>query len=298
MRTFDPLLASLREGRFLHAYMLVGPKGCGKKELALQMADALTGAKEGHPDLIQLAPQGTYIGVDHIRELQEVIHAKPREASVRIVLVEEAHCMNERAQNAFLKTLEEPEATVFILLCDKEASMLPTIRSRCMVLRMSLRSREDIVKRLLNRGVDEGKAALAAALSRGSWGDALAWAADEERLTLRLKTIEGVRRLFSRKTEDRLAFSSFLKENKENIQLVLDVMLSLFRDMALAGKEGRMNLDCGEMCDRGRQYFTQGQIVSMMHRLMKAQTEFGTNVNYGLAVDALLIDLMKDGSEL
>ena len=296
MRNFDALLDSLQKGRFQHAYMLLGPEGSGKKDLALKMAGVLLDNSDHHPDLVFLKPENELISVVQIRDLLSVLTTKSLRAPFKVVIIEHAHLMNERAQNAFLKTLEEPEAAIFILLCDTETYMLPTIRSRCVMIRMPICEQDKIIQRLLDMGVQQEKAALCASLSRGSWGSAVEWATDEARLALRRSIIEGIRRLFSKKMEDKIAYAEFLKANKENVQIILDVMLSLFRDMALDGNEGRINLDCQQICERANRHFTQKQIQKIVYRIMKAQREFATNVNYALAVDALLIDLTEDVS--
>ncbi|MHB1315526.1 MAG: DNA polymerase III subunit [Christensenellales bacterium] len=296
MRTFDALLASMKEGRYVHAYMLIGLQGSGKKDLAIKMACALLGQSENHPDLVLIKPEKGFISVDQIREIRGILTIRAVKAAIRVVIIEQANLMNERAQNAFLKTLEEPEAAVFILLSETETGILPTIRSRCLLLKMPICSREEIATRLIALDIARDKADLCASLARGAWGNALQWAKDEARFALRRSTIEGMRRLFSRKTEDKNAFAELLKANKENVQMMLDVMLSVFRDMALDSSEGRINLDCIQMCEKGSRNFSKRKIAAMIHRIMRAQREFASNVNFALAVDALLIDLTEDVS--
>ena len=130
------LTAALAEGP-AHAYLLHGPPGVGKRDLALLFAAELLGdrarvARRTHPDLYVLEPLGDQIRIDDIRELRRDLHMRPFEASRRVYLVFGADTMNEDAADALLKDLEEPPPYAVILLVANDIGPLPeTIRSRC-----------------------------------------------------------------------------------------------------------------------------------------------------------------------
>ena len=103
----------------------------------------------GHPDLIMVVPDGSQIKIDQIRHLQEYLSLKPL-SKHRVVIIDEAHLMNVAAQNALLKTLEEPPPdTLFILVAKNEGQLLPTILSRCRVLQFKPLTKEEIDEILL-----------------------------------------------------------------------------------------------------------------------------------------------------
>jgi DNA polymerase III subunit delta' len=187
------------------AVLLVGRDGVGKTTLALDIAAGLlcTAPRDerpcracracrlvehgSHPDLHRLGPAGPgrqvviggpdakYRGVrDLIGELQLM----PVEGGVRVAIIEGADRMNEDAQSALLKTLEEPPAGVTILLCaDQEARLLPTVRSRCFRLRLGLVGARDIEAILADHGLaDPPTAARLGRLAGGRPGLALAYA--------------------------------------------------------------------------------------------------------------------------
>lgn len=145
-------LAHREDGRGLgHAYIISGPAGSGRHTLAGLMAAALVcqapehsrpcgkcapcrkAAGGIHPDIIKISgPDGKPISVDQVRQLRSDAHIRPNEAQRKIYLLEQAERMNQPAQNAMLKLLEEgPAYVVFLLLAENGAALLPTIRSRC-----------------------------------------------------------------------------------------------------------------------------------------------------------------------
>ncbi len=129
-----------------HAYLFTGPSGVGKGEAAVEFAAALTcpdggcgecdccrRVREGiHPDVDVLSPEGTFITVDQIREINREVALRPFEARVRVYVILEAESMNVPAANAFLRTLEEPPPHAhFVLVSSQPEELLDTIVSRC-----------------------------------------------------------------------------------------------------------------------------------------------------------------------
>jgi DNA polymerase-3 subunit delta' len=155
------LSAALADGP-AHAYLLHGPPGVGKRDLALLFAAQLLGdharvERRSHPDLYVLEPLGDQIRIDDIRELRRDLHMRPFEADKRVYLVFGADTMNEDAADALLKDLEEPPPYVVLLLVANDLGPLPeTIRSRCQLVPF---------RRLSERAVREAIAARAPELT-------------------------------------------------------------------------------------------------------------------------------------
>jgi DNA polymerase-3 subunit delta' len=175
------LRTAAESGTVSHAYLFVGPTGAGKKSAAKALACSLFCADEGcgacsacrrarvgtHPDLHIVAPEGVTYVVPQIQEIIHDVHLKPIEASHKVYILEDVGRFNDASANAFLKTLEEPPAdVVIILLAGDFDDVLPTIGSRCQVVRFSpvaeSTARALVVERT-GATEEEARAALAAA---------------------------------------------------------------------------------------------------------------------------------------
>lgn len=180
-------LRKVVEGQLTSPLLLVGPEGVGRRYSILEAAreafskgalDSIHSVqldRGAHPDFtIVQAPDQKDIGIDQIRGVIEQASFIPMMADRRYVVIEGADAMTPAASNAFLKTLEEPhESTQFFLLAESLGEVLPTIRSRCGVVRYRPLSEGFIVNRLMEHTDDGTKALVYARLSEGSAGRAI-----------------------------------------------------------------------------------------------------------------------------
>ena len=193
----ERIAAQLGSGEIAHAWFLTGPRGAGKRGIAFAMAATLvcergpgTGCgecsgcaralRDRHPDVHHVEPEGAIIPVDVIREavIPEAARS-PFEASYKVFLIEDADKMNEPAQNALLKTLEEPQPdTVFVLVSDHDEEVLDTIRSRCRVIRLDPVPLDRIASLLVRSGAAPEDAQRAASEAEGDLDRARAIAFD------------------------------------------------------------------------------------------------------------------------
>ncbi|MBQ8269068.1 MAG: DNA polymerase III subunit [Clostridia bacterium] len=204
------LARAILENSFPHAFIIEGPKGCGKHTLATQLSAALncenrTGAasfpcgycsncarilKKNFVDVHYLSRKEgkSTIGVEEIRSLREDIYLSPTESRYKIYVIEEAQTMTPQAQNALLKIFEEPPSGVIIfLLCDNMQKILSTIKSRAQLVRMQ-RLTDDVIREALRSDpdfsfierTDPGAFTSAIQLSQGSIGRSKEFLAEDQ----------------------------------------------------------------------------------------------------------------------
>jgi len=182
-----------------HAWLITGPPGSGRSLAAVSFAAALVCPQQGcgscrsclditngmHSDVTVVRPSGVIMGVDHTRQLIGRISVTPVRSDWNVIVIEDADRLNEHADNTLLKSLEEPPPRGVWILCAPSADdVLPTIRSRCRVVRMRTPAAADVAEYLTTtEGVDPGIAAFAARASQGHIGRARALAIDEDART-------------------------------------------------------------------------------------------------------------------
>ena len=187
------LARSIGGGTLPPSLLFTGPSGVGKRKTAVALAQVLNCltpaggdacgrcaactriARGVHPDVLVIEPGDTgLIRIDPIRDAIDRAGYRPFEGRRRVVIIDEADALLPQAQNALLKTLEEPPpSSVFVLVTARPDVLLPTVRSRCPQLRFRPLDEDDIAAALIARGHGEAEARAVAAGAEGSLGRAL-----------------------------------------------------------------------------------------------------------------------------
>lgn len=274
-RPVNILKRAIQNDAVAHAYLFSGEQGIGKRLTALAFAAALNcqaagpaggcgvcpscrkAASGAHPDIRVVMPEShdeqllatlsnkeaakasDEIKIDQIRRAQESISLRPSEGQKKVLIVDSADTMNDAAQNAFLKTLEEPPGdSLIILISAMPQSFLPTIRSRCQELKFQPLPRPVLAAVLQEkRGFDAHDAWFAAALSRGSLGHALSMdvrkeKADREQFLALWEGLGGMR------NDEILTLADGVSKDREGFDRILDIGIEWLRDRLVYEETG------------------------------------------------------------
>ena len=298
-------------GTFVHAYLLCGPRGTGKKSVARLCAmTAVCRAGQGrpcgqcgpcrrilsdtHPDLHTVLPlKGKKtIGVDVMRDVLAEVGVKSFEGTTKTLILPQAELMTAAAQNCLLKTLEEPpQDTVFFLITDQPGALLPTIVSRCRVIRFHPLTQEECEKRLVALGQSPQEAQRRARMAEGCVGQALE--IDEERLEL-LQAL--TRSVFSiKKPADVLSVVNQYKDDKERQGQIMDLLESAVRDMMLV-QSGAQPLHGGyaQEAQNYAQTVPLGGGLALYETITRARMMLGSNVAFASAFESVLLKVSEE----
>ena len=304
------LRGEMQSARVVHAYLFAGPAGTGKRSLADICARALLCGGQGekpcdecpscrqfssgnHPDVKRISPEKS-IGVEAIRELIDALAVHPYESSRHVVLIEQADKMTPQAQNALLKTLETPPGeAVFFLMTDQMTALLPTIISRCRIIRFSYLEEADCISVLTGQhGMTEDRARLLARLSMGSVGRAIEMDKSEQYWKIRDQVVRALSALHA--PEDVGAAALSLSESREQAGAILDILELCARDiMAMQDADGEViQTDLHHVLPTDRYSGAQ-----MLKSVMEARKRVASNVSWQSALEMLFFD-MAGGNRL
>ena len=306
-------------GKVSHAYILSGEAGMGRKSLANAFALSLLCEKGmaepcmqchackqvlsgNHPDLIYVTHEKpASIGVDDIREqLNDTIQVRPYSSYYKIYIVDEAEKMTVQAQNALLKTIEEPPAyAVILLLTTNQDSFLPTILSRCVQLKLKP-LKDTVVKEYLvqSLGEDESQADIYAAFARGNLGKAIHLAQSEEFGVMYKEMLRLLKHIKDTDISELLDYIRKVKEENLDIRECLDFMQMWYRDILMYKTTKDINLLIfkDEFSTVKSVSTTSGYdgLERILEAIDKARIRLDANVNTELVMELMLLTMKEN----
>lgn len=304
-----------------HAYILNGERGSGKKLLASLFAMSLQcenrepdgdacgkcrlcrQAKSGNqPDIITVSHEKPgSISVDDIREqVNNDIVIKPYSSRYKIYIIPEADIMTVQAQNALLKTIEEPpEYAVIMLLTENAESMLPTIRSRCVMLKLR-NIKDTLVKKYLMEQMEipDYKADICVAFAQGNMGKAIKLATSEHFNEIREEVVRLLRNVDQMQVDEMAAAVKKCTEFKLDISEYLDVIAIWYRDVLIykATKDPDRVVFSDQLKyikQRAKSSSYEG-IENILDGIEKAKARLKANVNFELTMELLLLTIKEN----
>jgi len=315
----DMLRHHIKHDGLRHAYLFAGPPGLGRRTLALRLAQALNCERPlapgepclacrtckqieamQHPDLavIQAESEGGILKVDQVREVQHALSLKPYQSKFRVALFLRFQEANDNAANALLKTLEEaPPHAILILTADSPEQLLPTIVSRCEILRLRPLPIAAIDADLLARGVEAEHARLLAHISGGRPGYARRLMEDASLIEKREERLNDLQTLLPAARVAKFAYvAEKLSKDKDTMRQTMLIWLSYWRDVMLRVAGTGLPL---VNVDRNMEIeFLAGQLDLSTARHVVMNLENGLeklerNVNPRLMAEVLLLDWPK-----
>lgn len=314
----EHLLHAMEQNKVSHAYLLQGELGAGKEFIARAFAAALQCERgtanacgqcrsckqiesKNHPDVIWVTHEKpNTIGVEDIRiQLNQDIEIKPYYGPKKIYIISECEKMTVQAQNALLKTLEEPPSygLIFLLTTNAEA-LLSTILSRCVVLRMRPVEDSKIEEYLMNKlQIPDYKARVCAAFARGNMGKAKALAESEDFEHIKEEAVSLLKYIQDMEISEIIAAIKKINDYKFDISNYLDIIMVWFRDILLfkATKDPNALIFSEEIgpikkiADRS----SYEGIEMILESLEKAQNRLSANVNFELTMELLFLTIKE-----
>lgn len=315
-RIVEVLRRSLSGGKTAHSYLFEGVPGSGRKKTALTLIQALfcTALPDdacgicascrkidggNHPDihLISPLPDKRDISIDQLREMQHILSLRPYEAPRKACIIDPAERMSVGAANSLLKTLEEPPGNALIVLLTENAGMLlPTVRSRCQLIRFAPLSPEHVLTLLERSGMAPEAAALIAPMSGGSLQKALEL--DNEALVARREAVlSRVGQLTIQRIATVFDAAEELSGNRDATLELLDMLLSFYRDAVHlgAGSAEIVNRSVRPAIESIAAKRSFPRNLELLERIYETRRDVQRNANPKLALDQLFMTMARGG---
>lgn len=310
--------AALKNKKVSHAYIFEGPNGSGKNMLARAFAKALE-CEAGYGDACDMCRSCHQMDTGNQPDVKWLIHEKPATISVddvrtqinsdivikpysskyKLYIVDEAEKMNEQAQNALLKTIEEPpEYGIIMLLTNNLESLLPTILSRCIVFHLKPVDNYKIVEYLEKEyKVPDYKARICAAFSQGVVGRAIAMASSEEFNDIQYHVLNIVKNIHDMDVYEVIETVKKLSAYKADINDIIDMMMVWYRDVLIL----KVTKDANSIVYKDEYRFLMEQanrssyegLNEIIQSLEKAKIRLAANVNFDVAIEMMML-VMKE----
>lgn len=284
-----------------HAHLIVGPDGIGKSILAKMFAIKILGKDKDfdYIDIINYRPKKASFGVDDVRNIIEEVSKKPYEGDKKVIIIHEGDKLTVQAQNALLKTIEEPPKGVFIILLSESLELLlDTIKSRCQVYKLTPLNKEHMLKFIKRINITQEESILSAlAYAEGIPGRAEKIINDENLDNLRNLIINLFNEVIDKnincivKYEEK--FEKFKNEKDETLNLISSFIRDIIIYKELENKNLLINVDRVAEISKLASALSYKKLNSMLEYVEEARKNFISNVSYSMTISIMLIGLLE-----
>lgn len=298
------IVNSYKQGRFTHAHIFTGPSGIGKSILAKETAKLILNKDfdKTYADFFayRVKKDKLSIGIKEIMEIIDEINKKPYEGEKKVILIHDADKMTEEAQNAFLKTIEEPPIGVYIiLLCENTQKMLNTIMSRCTIHMLGKLSRDEIILFIKRKypDVSEEKITKLAAFSDGIPGEVEKFIEDDNFKNMRNTVLDICKYLKGNDIYKLIDYEKYVLLDKNDCRQFLAIFLSYIRDMIIYKETLKedmiMNFDKADDIEEMSEIFSLNKMYKFIELIDKSAELIGNNVNVSLVLYTMLYKMQE-----
>ena len=293
------LTNSIKKNKLNNAYMFEGMDGIGKKKFADELSKLLLDYEnlENSPDYVLIKPDGNSIKIAQIRNLQSDIVIRPHK-DYKIYIINNAEKMTVEAQNALLKTLEEPpNYAIIILVTNNKESLLETIKSRCDIIKFSPIPIEDLKRYLINTGIEEERAQLLAIFSRGSIENALNLSQSSEFSMMREDIQQYIQIMLDKNIVEILNITNNMEKYRGKIIALLDMMINYFRDIILlkenVNKNMLINVDKLVFIQNMNGKISYSQLSKIIDIIEDAKSKIKSNCNFNISIQVMSLNIYE-----
>ncbi|HCU2780956.1 TPA: DNA polymerase III subunit delta' [Clostridioides difficile] len=293
------LTNSIKKNKLNNAYMFEGMDGIGKKKFADELSKLLLDYEnlENSPDYVLIKPDGNSIKIAQIRNLQSDIVIRPHK-DYKIYIINNAEKMTVEAQNALLKTLEEPpNYAIIILVTNNKESLLETIKSRCDIIKFLPIPIEDLKRYLINTGIEEERAQLLAIFSRGSIENALNLSQSSEFSMMREDIQQYIQIMLDKNIVEILNIPNNMEKYRGKIIALLDMMINYFRDIILlkenVNKNMLINVDKLVFIQNMSGKISYSQLSKIIDIIEDAKSKIKSNCNFNISIQVMSLNIYE-----
>ncbi len=316
----DLIIKSLKNAcknnKISHFYIFEGQEGLGKRSLGGLFAKTLLCMEKGeeacnrcnschkfnigsHPDLMEVYPEKDIIKKGQVDEIIQFINRSPFESERKLIIIDRADLMNKEAQNALLKSLEEPPSYIHIILVSSDSkNLLPTIRSRGQTIKfypIETPKVEDYLHNKLN--IDKDRARFLAKLSNGSLGNAILVSKSQDFFEMREWALDLIDGLIKKEGYRIFSASEYFYLHKDQIQELLQVFILWFRDLGVYKASKNTNFIINKDKEEyliGQSFMDFDRINDIIEKIEDTSLNIQMNVNFQLSIETMLLKIQGE----
>ncbi|MGG5463123.1 DNA polymerase III subunit delta' [Clostridium sp. B9] len=299
----DRFNKSVSKNALSHAHLIIGEDGIGKSLLAKEFSYKILGIppQNEHVDIVHYKSEKASFGVDLVRSIISEANKKPYEGDRKVIIIHDGEKLTVAAQNALLKTIEEPLTGIFIIILSKDIdSILETIRSRCQIHRLAPLSRDEINLYIEDKysNIDSELNRTLISFSEGIPGRVDKFMSDEIFKDIRNTVIEMLKDIGNGKIDVPIKYADKFYSMKGNEREVLETITIFARD-SIVFKEIENNLSIinGDKIEDIRE-IASNLSYNKLNRIIKvvneARNNLKSNTNLWLTLDSMLISILEE----